>query len=104
MSRYNDKFSRKKDITPLKEAFEELLQAYKLKDRFNERKVISAWGDLMGKSISKRTSQLYVREKILYVKLTSGPIKKELMMNKSKVLQIIGERFGNETIKDIVFL
>ncbi len=104
MSRYNDKFSRKKDITPLKEAFEELLQAYKLKDRFNERKVISAWGELMGKSISKRTSQLYVREKILYVKLTSGPIKKELMMNKSKVLQIIGERFGNETIKDIVFL
>ncbi|MDN3668588.1 DUF721 domain-containing protein [Echinicola jeungdonensis] len=104
MSRYKDKFSRKKDITPLKEAFEDLLQAYKLKDRFNERKVVSAWGELMGRSIANRTSQLFVREKKLYVKLTSGPIKKELMMNKSKVLQIIEDKFGKETIEDIIFL
>lgn len=96
--------SRKKDITPLKEAFEELLQAYKLKDRYNERQVINAWGELMGQSIASRTTRMDVRDKKLYVKLSSGPIKKELMMNKSKVLQLIEDRFGAGTIEDVIFL
>ncbi|MEX2593519.1 MAG: DUF721 domain-containing protein [Anditalea sp.] len=104
MSKYKGATGRKSDISPLKEVFEELLQAYKLKDRFNERKVISAWGEMMGNTVSKRTSELSVRDKKLYVKLSSGPVKKELMMNKSKVLQLIADKFGNNTIEDIVFL
>ncbi len=103
MSKYNYP-TRKKETTPLKEVFEELLQAYKIKDRFNERKVISAWGELMGQSIASRTSRMDIRDKKLYVKLTSGPIKKELMMNKSKVLQLIADRFGAGTIEDVIFL
>jgi|SRR5690606_3188754 len=104
MSKYHEHIGRKSVPSPLKDIFEDLLQAYSLKDRFIERKVISSWGELMGNTVSKRTSGLSVSDKILYVKLSSGPIKKELMMNKSKVLQLIGENFGKEVIKDIVFL
>lgn len=104
MKKYQDFNPRKKEITPLKEAFEELLQAYKLKDRFNERKIAGAWGELMGKSIASRTSSVYAKDKKLFVKLSSGPIKKELMMNKSKVLQIIEDKFGKGAIEDITFL
>ena len=104
MSRYKDSTGRKQGVSPLKDVFEELLQAYSLKDRFNERKVISAWGELMGNTVSKRTSELSVKDKKLFVKLTSGPIKNELMMNKSKVLQLIADKFGSNTIEDIVFL
>lgn len=104
MSRYKDSTGRKQGVSPLNEVFEELLQAYSLKERFNERKVISAWAEIMGNTVSKRTSQLSVKDKKLFVKLTSGPIKNELMMNKSKVLQLIADKFGNNTIDDIVFL
>ena len=104
MSRYKDSTGRKQGVSPLKDVFEELLQAYSLKDRYNERKVISAWGEMMGNTVSKRTSELSVKDKKLFVKLTSGPIKNELMMNKSKVLQLIADKFGSNTIEDIVFL
>ncbi|GGF46809.1 DUF721 domain-containing protein [Echinicola rosea] len=104
MKKYQDYNPRKKEITPLKEAFEELLQTYKLKDRFNERKIVSAWGEMMGKSIASRTSSIYAKDKKLFVKLTSGPIKKELMMNKSRILNIIEEKFGKNVIEDITFL
>ncbi|HLW20108.1 MAG TPA: DUF721 domain-containing protein, partial [Cyclobacteriaceae bacterium] len=77
---------------------------YSLKDRFNERKVISAWGEIMGNTVAKRTSEITVKDKKLYVKLNSAPLKKELMMNKTKVLDLIAEQFGNNTIEDIVFL
>jgi len=104
MKKYHDYNPRKKEITPLKEAFEELLQAYRLKDRFNERKIAGAWGELMGRSIASRTSSVYAKDKKLYIKLSSGPIKKELMMNKSKVLQLIEDKFGKGAIEDITFL
>jgi len=104
MSKYKDSTGRNQGISSLKDVFEELLQAYSLKDRFNERKVISAWAELMGNTVSKRTSELSVKDKKLFVKLTSGPIKNELMMNKSKVLQLIADKFGSNTIEDIIFL
>ncbi|UCS94107.1 DUF721 domain-containing protein [Echinicola marina] len=104
MKKYQDYNPRKKEITPLKEAFEELLQAYRLKDRFNEKKIAGSWGELMGKSIASRTTSVYAKDKKLFVKLSSGPIKKELMMNKSKVLQIIEDKFGKGAIEDITFL
>lgn len=104
MRKYKDSTARKSDISPLREVFEELLQAYSLKDKFDEKKVINAWGELMGNTVSKRTSYLAVKERRLYVKLSSGPIKKELMMNKSKVLQLIAGKFGEGIIEDIVFL
>lgn len=104
MNKHKDHSARKHNVSPLKDVFEELLQAYSLKDRFNERKVVSAWGEIMGNTVAKRTSEISVRDKKLYVKLNSGPIKKELMMNKSKVLQLIAERFGSQIIDDVVFL
>lgn len=104
MAKYKDSTGRKSDFSPIKDIFEELLQAYSLKDRYNERKVITAWGEIMGNTVSKRTSELSVRDRKLYVKLSSGPVKKELMMNKSKVLQLIADKFGNDTIEDIIFL
>lgn len=104
MNKYKDTSGRKSNTSPLKDVFEELLQAYSLKDRYNERKVISSWAELMGNTVAKRTSELSVKDKKLYVKLNSGPLKKELMMNKSKVLELIADRFGSHTIEDIVFL
>lgn len=104
MAKYKDSTGRKSDFSPIKDIFEELLQAYSLKDRYNERKVITAWGEIMGNTVSKRTSELSVRDRKLSVKLSSGPVKKELMMNKSKVLQLIADKFGNDTIEDIIFL
>lgn len=91
-------------MAPLKDVFEELLETYKLKDRYNEQKVVAMWGEIMGNTVAKRTEKLFVKKKVLYVQLNSGPVKKELMMNKSKVITILADHFGENTISDIVFL
>ncbi|MEX0881909.1 MAG: DUF721 domain-containing protein [Cyclobacteriaceae bacterium] len=95
---------RKQETSPLKEVFEEMLQAYQLKDKFSEKTLIQEWGQLMGKTVATRTTSLSIQKKVLYVKLVSGPLKKELMMNKTKVMQIIKDKFGAEVIQDIIFM
>ncbi|WP_304518221.1 DUF721 domain-containing protein [Cecembia rubra] len=104
MDRYKDHTGRKKEVAPMQEAFEELLKAYRLKDKFDERQVIQAWPEIMGNTVAKRTESLYVRDKKLFVKISSGPVKKELSMNRSKVLELIGSRFGEEVILEVIFL
>ncbi|WP_238325422.1 DUF721 domain-containing protein [Lunatimonas lonarensis] len=96
--------SRKRDTAPLKDVFDELLEAYRIKDRYNERKVVAEWESLMGKTVASRTSSISVKNRILYIRLSSGAIKKELMMHKSKVMDLIAEKYGDQVIKDIVFL
>ncbi len=95
---------RNKEVTPLKDAFQDLLKAYRLNDKFNQKLLIQSWPELMGKTVSSRTTSLYIKDKTLFVKLTTGPIKKELLMNKSKVMAIIEEKFGKDVIDDISFL
>ncbi|SMD42316.1 Protein of unknown function [Aquiflexum balticum DSM 16537] len=101
-NRYNS--GRKKDAAPLEEAFNELLKAYRLKDKFDERLLMQAWPEMMGKTVATRTSGLYIKDKRLFVKITSGPVKSELNMNRTKVLDLIASKFGKGIIEELVIL
>lgn len=101
----NDSYSgRKKDAAPLEAAFNELLKAYRLEDKFRENLLISSWGEIVGRTISDRTVSVFIKDKKLYVKLSSGPIKKELMLNRSKVMVLIEERVGKGVVEEMVCL
>lgn len=91
------------DIT-LKEGIGKLLNVYKLKGKFDETSVVALWPELMGKAISNRTTQIYVSQKKLFVRIESSVIKNEMMMVKTGIIQKINERAGVEVITDIVFL
>lgn len=95
---------RKKEVAPLEAAFQDLLKAYRLEDKFKEILLIISWPELVGKTVADRTSNIFIKEKKMFVKITSGPIKKELQLSKSKVLQLIEERIGKSIIEDLVFI
>lgn len=95
---------RKKDATPLAEAFQDLLKAYRLEDAYQEKLLISSWPTLVGKTIADRTSNVYIKDKKLMVKITSGPVKKELQLNKSKVIALIESQIGKGIVDDVIFL
>ncbi len=88
----------------MESAFNELLKAYRLEGKFREKSLIHDWPEIVGKTIADRTTSVFIRDKKLFVKLSSGPVKKELLMNKSKVMGLIEDRFGKEVIVDLVCL
>jgi len=95
---------RKKDATPLVDAFQDLLKAYRLDDTYQEKLLISSWPTLVGKTIADRTSNVYIKDKKLMVKITSGPVKKELQLNKSKVIALIESQIGKGIVDEVIFL
>lgn len=88
----------------MEEAFQELLKAYRLEGKFKEKSLIHDWAELVGKTIADRTESVFIRQKKLFVKISSGPVKRELQFNKSKILTLIVDRYGKDLIDDIVFV
>lgn len=91
------------DIT-LKEGIGKLLNTYKLKGKFDETSIISLWPELMGKAIANRTTQIYISQGKLFVRLESAVIKNELLMVRTGIIQKLNERAGSEVVKEIIFL
>ncbi len=87
---------------PLESVFNDLLKAYRLEGKFREKTLIHDWPELVGKTIADRTDSVSIKDKTVYVKLSSGPIKKELMMNKTKMLLLIEEKYGKGLVEDLV--
>lgn len=96
--------SRHSDTMSLKDAIDELLNIYKLRGKYNETHLISSWEKVMGKSIASRTTSIFIKEKKMYVKLNSAPLKNELSLSKSKVLDLFFQELGEAVIEDVVFL
>lgn len=95
---------RKADVTTVKDAISQLLKSYQLQSRFNETYLEAFWGKMMGPMIASRTNRLYVREGVLYVEITSAPLRNELVNAKQKMIQLINKDIGSEVIHDIVFI
>jgi hypothetical protein len=91
------------DIT-LKEGIGKLLNVYRLKGKFDETAVIAFWPELMGKAVANRTTQIYIFQKKLFIRIESSVVKNELLMVRAGIIQKINERAGTEVITDIVFL
>ncbi len=94
---------RKSDTTTLKDAINSMMESYKIKGKFDENKLIQSWHTLMGAPIAKRTEKIFLKNKVLYVKLNSAPLRQELTIAKSKVLEIIHRHFDKELMTDIKF-
>jgi hypothetical protein len=58
----------------------------------------------MGKGIALKTKEIYFQDKKLFVNLTSAPLKHELIMSKTRVIEMINEEIGRDFIQEVVFL
>ncbi len=86
----------------IKEVIEQMLKAYRLDDRMAEKRLISAWDNVMGAMIAKHTKEIYINNKQLYVKLDSSALRNELSMARSKIIKMLNEAVGSEVINEII--
>lgn len=97
-------FTRNAEPSTLQECISKLLDIYKLRGKMNQTHVMDSWSRLLGKVVASRTEKLFMRNKTLYVKLNSAPLKHELSMGKSKLIVLLNKEFKEAVVEDIVFL
>jgi hypothetical protein len=96
--------SRKSSTVSLGEAIESYLKTLKLKSKFNETYISAHWETIMGKPIASRTTKIFVTNQILYLQLSSAPLREELAKGKSLIIKNVNEAIGSILINDVVFI
>ncbi|MCT4582037.1 MAG: DUF721 domain-containing protein [Flavobacteriales bacterium] len=81
-----------------------LLKAYGLTKNYDEYEAVNSFKKIMGAPIVKYTQEIRLKNKRMYIKLTSSVIREELSMGKSKIIKMINEDLGKVVVLDIVFV
>ncbi|MGL5787346.1 MAG: DUF721 domain-containing protein [Bacteroidales bacterium] len=93
---------RKKTQT-LGDAIRDFLRENNIDSRLNETRAVHAWHALLGSGVSKYTQNVYIKNGILYVHLTSSVLRHELQMSRENLINMLNKHLQSEVVKDIIF-
>lgn len=82
----------------------QFLRAEGLETPLLEHRIINAWPAIMGDTISRYTSELYIKNSILWVKLKSPALKQNLLMMHGDITRKLNAYVQSQVITDVHFL
>lgn len=98
-----NEFKRNSKGTPLKDLVDSFMKAYRLDGKMKELDILNGWSDMMGIAVANRTESLYIKNRILHIKLTSSVMRDELAHGKQIIILRVNEYAGTKIIDDVWF-
>jgi predicted nucleic acid-binding Zn ribbon protein len=94
---------RDKKITPLGDAIDKLLKAYRISDKMDEISLEKEWRELMGDAIANKTTRIELRKKVLFIQLNSSVLRHELNFAKEKLKESLNKKMKRRVVDEIIF-
>ena len=86
----------------LAEAMKDYIRKMNIEDKLLEVNLIGSWEAMVGKAIASRTSKVYIKDHVLYIRLNSSVARNELMMLREALRERLNEKAGKEIVREIV--
>lgn len=94
---------RRSNTQSLSEVLKEYIEQNRIDKKLKEVDVVEGWEKLLGKTIAHYTRNIYIRNRILYVEISSSVVKNELFLMREEICRRINQNAGEEIIQRIVF-
>ena len=95
--------NKKKNPVSVKNVIDKILLNKKLNNGLLELKIKDAWKNVMGKNVNTYTTNIKLNKEIIFVKLSSAPLKNELVYRADTIIKLLNNELGQERIKEIKF-
>lgn len=93
---------RRKNTESIRDVINQFLKQNRLDKPLFEKKIVDAWSIVLGKSISDYTSEIYVKNKKLYVTITSSVLRHDLFLSKENIVKSLNKEVGMDVIEEVV--
>jgi predicted nucleic acid-binding Zn ribbon protein len=93
---------KKGEFQSVGQAIRDMLNSYRLTNKFDEANLIDSWERLVGKPIAKRTKKIYIKNKVLFVEFDSPTMRHDFSLHKVEVLDMFKKEFGEGIITEII--
>lgn len=73
-----------------------------LREKILQLRVQRGWGELLGPMVQQYTSNIYVKDRVLHVSITSSVLRSELLLCRERLVKSLNEYAGADVIGDII--
>ncbi len=94
---------RKKNTELLSDVIKQVLKEQHLDKTLYEKRLIDAWPLVLGANIVQYTTELYIKNKVLYVSLSSSVLRHDLFLSRAEIKNSLNKQVGEQVIVDIIF-
>ncbi len=93
---------QKKEAVKIREVISEILKRDHLDHKMLENRVVRSWEKVIGKTVARATTQIYMHNGTLYLSINSSVMRNELLMLKDKIMHALNSEVGHQVVTAIV--
>lgn len=94
--------TKKNEFQSVGQAIRDMLNTYRLTNKYDEASIIESWEKLVGRPIASRTRKVYIKNKVLFVEFDSPTMRHDFSIHKTQVLEVFRKEFGDGVITEII--
>ena len=93
---------RRSNTQKIDDLIRQVLKENNLDGRLKEYELVNSWEKVIGKSVANATTDIYIRNRKLFVKVRSSVIRNELLMIREGLVRALNREVRANIIDDIV--
>jgi predicted nucleic acid-binding Zn ribbon protein len=93
---------RRSKTLNISEIIKSLLKEQGLESKLYENRLMNSWEETLGKTIARSTRSMYIKDRVLFVYISSSIVKHEIMMLRDDLVKRLNQKAGKNVIDKIV--
>lgn len=94
---------RKKNTELLSDVIKQVLKQQHLDKPLYEKRIIDAWPLVLGNNIMQYTTDLTIKNKVLFVSIRSSVLRHDLFLSREEIKISLNKYVGFDVITEIIF-
>lgn len=91
----------RKEVKPISELLSQYLRQQGMETPLLQRRIVDTWDSLMGPAIAQYTTEKFIKNQILFVKILNPALRQDLNMMRSQLVKRLNDAVGSQIITEV---
>ena len=94
---------KRTEAKSIAEIIGDFMQQEDIESAVLEHTALHLWGQVVGPGVNRMTTERYVENGVITMKITSAALRNDLMLTRTAIIAQLNELVGKPVIREIVF-
>lgn len=91
----------KREVKSISDILQQFLRKEGLETPLQQKRLVDAWESVTGEMVDRYTQEKFIKNQILYVKITNPALRQDLSMMRQQLMRRLNEAVGSSVISDV---
>jgi len=92
----------RRDVKVLGDMLQRFLREEGLETPLLQKRLVDAWAGVVGEMVNRYTTEKYIRNQVLFVKISNPALRQDLSMMRTQLVRRLNDAVGTAVISDVV--